>query len=202
MRQILHIRAEAALPAIETAIQRARARRLALSFPFGRTSAVANWELLTALGERCRSLGIDVAIIGGDATLRANAVAAGFAVATTPDEWDTGTMPTVRAARRGQRADDVERALPRLSLVIDDDAAAAYPYDDEPPPYVIELMVSEGMYPDPHSDPATPGADGAQDEGGDALLASHEHYEEDMTGAIRDTGRLPSLPRGLAHEAG
>ncbi len=201
MRQILHIRAEAALPAIETAIQRARARHLALSFPFGRTSAVANWELLTALAERCRSLGIDVAIIGGDETLRANAVAAGFAVATTPDEWDTGTVPTVRAARRGQRADDAERALPRLSLVIDDDAAAADPYDDEPPPYVVELMVSEGMYPNSHSDPP-PGADGAQDEGGDALVASHEHYEEGMTAAIRDTGRLPSLPRGLAHEAG
>jgi hypothetical protein len=199
MRQILHIRAEAALPAIETAIQRARARRLALSFPFGRTSAVANWELLTALTERCRSLGIDVVIIGGDETLRANAVAAGFAVATTLDEWDTGTMPAVRAARRGQHADDAEHALPRLSLVIDDDAAD--PYDDEPPPYVIELMVSEGMYPDPHSDPP-PGADGVQDEGGDALLASHEHYEEDMTAAIRDTGWLPSLPRGLAHEAG
>jgi hypothetical protein len=201
MRQILHIRAEAALPAIETAIQRARARRLALSFPFGRTSAVADSELLTALAERCRSLGIDVAIIGGDETLRANAVAAGFAVATTPDEWDTGTMPTVRAARRGQRADDAERALPRLSLVIDDDAAAADPYDDEPPPYVIELMVSEGMYPNSHSDPPL-GADGAQDEGSDALVASHEHYEEDMTAAIRDTGRLPRLPRSLAHEAG
>jgi len=122
-------------------------------------------------------------------------------VATTPDEWDTGTMPTMRAARRGQRADDAERALPRLSLVIDDDAAAADPYDDEPPPYVVELMVSEGMYPNSHSDPP-PGADGAQDEGGDALVASHEHYEEGMTAAIRDTGRLPSLPRGLAHEAG
>ena len=202
MRQILHIRAEAALPAIESAIQRARARRLALSFPFGRTSAVADWEPLTVLAERCRSLGIDVAIIGGDTTLRASAVAAGFAVATTLDEWDTGTMPTVRAARQGQRTDDAARTSPHLSLVIDDDAAAADPYDDEPPPYVIELMVSEGMYPDPHGDSASSGADGAQDEGGDALLASHEHYEEDMTAAIRDTGRLPSLPRGLAHEAG
>lgn len=202
MRQILHIRAEAALPAIETAVQGARARRLALSFPFGRTSAVADWRLLTALAERCRSLGIDVAIIGGDATLRANAVAAGFAVATTLDEWDTGTMPAVRAARQGQRADDAARTSPRLSLVIADDAAAADLYDDEPPPFVIELLVSEGMYPDPHDDPAPPGADGAQDEGGDALLASHEHYEEGITAAIRDTGRLPSLPRGLAHEAG
>lgn len=200
MRQILHIRAEAALPAIETAVQRVRARRLALSFPFGRTSAVADWRLLTALGERCRSLGIDVAIIGGDATLRANAVAAGFAVATTLDEWDTGTMPTVCAARHGQRADDAERTSRHLSLVIDDDPAAG-PYDDEPPPFVIELLVSEGMYPDPHCDPP-PGADGAQDEGGDTLLASHEHYEEGITAAIRDTGRLPSLPRGLAHEAG
>ena len=201
MRQILHIRAEAALPAIETAVQRARAKRLALSFPFGRTSAVADWKLLTALAERCRSLGIDVAIIGGDATLRANAVAAGFAVATTLDEWDTGTMPAVRAARRGQRADDAESAPPRLSLVIDDDAAAADPYDDEPPPYVIELMMSEGMYPDPHGDPAPPSAAGAQDEGGDALLVSHEHYEEDITAAIRNTGRLPSLPCSLSHEA-
>ena len=202
MRQILHIRAEAALPAIEKAIQRARAQRLTLCFPFGRTSAVADWELLTALAERCRSLGIDAAIIGGDETLRANAVAAGFAVATTLDEWDTGTMPAVRAARRGPHADDAERALPRLSLVIDDDAATADAYDDEPPPYVIELMVSEGMYPDPHGDPPPPGADGAPDEGGDALLASQEHYEEGITAAIRDTSRLPSVPHGLAHEAG
>ncbi len=181
MRQILHIRAEAALPAIEKAIQRARARRLTLCFPFGRTSAVADWELLTALAERCRSLGIDAAIIGGDETLR---------------------MPAVRAPRRGPHADDAERALPRLSLVIDDDATTADAYDDEPPPYVIELMVSEGMYPDPHGDPAPPGADGAPDEGGDALLASQEHYEEGITAAIRDTSRLPSVPHGLAHEAG
>src|SRR5260370_35745269 len=104
MRQILHIRAEAALPAIETAVQRARARRLALSFPFGRTSAVADWELLTALGERCRSLGIDVAIIGGDETLRANAVPAGFAIATRLEQWSTGTMPAVRAVRLVQLA--------------------------------------------------------------------------------------------------
>jgi hypothetical protein len=200
MRQILHIRAEAALPAIETAIKHARARCLALSFPFGRTSAVADWELLAALAERCRALGIDVAIIGGDETLRANAVSAGFAVATTLDEWDTGAMPVVRSARRGRRADDAESEPPRLSLVIDD--AAADPYDDEPPPYVIELMVSEGMYSSSHGDSASSGADGAQDEGGDALLASHEHYEEGMTAAIRDTGQLPSLPRGLAHEAG
>ncbi len=101
-----------------------------------------------------------------------------------------------------------ERIVPRpltpdisAADLIDDDAAAADPYDDEPPPYVVELMVSEGMYPNSHSDPP-PGADGAQDEGGDALVASHEHYEEGMTAAIRDTGRLPSLPRGLAHEAG
>src|SRR5260370_40247245 len=147
MRQILHIRAEAALPAMEAAIQRARAQRLTLCFPFGRPSAVADWELLTALAERCRSLGIDAAIIGGDETLRANAVAAGFAVATTLDEWDTGTMPAVRAARRGQHADDAERALPRLSLVIDDDAATADAYDDEPPPYVTQRMAGEGMYP-------------------------------------------------------
>src|SRR5260370_30033218 len=151
MRQLLHIRAEAALPAIVTAVQRARARRLALSFPVGRTSAVADSELLTALAERCRSLGIDVAIIGGDETLRANAVAAGFAVATTLDEWNTGTMPTVRAARRGQRPDDVPRALPRLSLIIHDDAAAADPYDDEPPPYVRQLKASQRMYPPPHA---------------------------------------------------
>jgi hypothetical protein len=198
MRQILHVRAEAALPAIETAINHARARRLALCFPFGRTSAVADWELLTALAERCRSLGIDVAIFGGDETLRANAVAAGFAVATTLDEWDTGTMPAVRSVRRGQLANVAESEPPRLSLVID---AAADPYDDEPPPYVIELMVSEGMYPDSHGDPASPGADVIPDEGGDALLASHEHYEEDITAAIRDTGRLPILPPDLSHEA-
>ncbi len=199
MRQILHIRAEAALPAIEKAIQRARAQRLTLCFPFGRTSAVADWELLTALAERCRSLGIDAAIIGGDETLRANAVAAGFAVATTLDEWDTGTMPAVRSVRRGQLANVAESEPPRLSLVID---AAADPYDDEPPPYVIELMVSEGMYPDSPGDPASPGADAMRDEGGDALLASHEHYEEDITAAIRDTGRLTILPPDLSHEAG
>lgn len=199
MRQVLHIRAKASLYAIQATISHTRAKRLALVFPLGVATALAA-DALDQLADSCRSSGTDVAIIGGDEALRAASVAAGFAVATTLDEWETGTMPAIRSARfhrRDPREREWER--PQLRLVAkeeDDELDALDPeWEDEPPEFVVELMVKDGVYPGADAE-ATPVAarDEAPEDDEEHVRREAERYEEDMTGQIRRTGGQPSRP--------
>jgi hypothetical protein len=193
VRHILHIRTEASLSAIQAAISHTRAKRIALVFPLGQQLAVSSHDLVNALVARGRTNGTDIAIIGGDERLRAAAVAAGFAVATSLDEWETASRPAIRAPRAGLRPVDDEWREPQLTLVGEEETAPAdEAWDDEPPDYVIELMEAGGLYPGPRLSEslAPPQHPGGEDDQA-ALRDAAERYEASMTDTIRDTGGLP-----------
>jgi hypothetical protein len=198
VRHVLHLRAEASLPAIQATLSHTRAKCIALVFPLGQPPAVDTGALLSSLVMHCRVSDADMAIIGGDERLRASAVAAGFAVATTLDEWETSSLPAVRAPRGhpGPQDDDWEK--PRLSLVGDhDDRAPVDDWDDEPPEYVIELMEMGGTYPGPRLLPQAASlhdhAPEDDDESYHHTAERYDTYEATMTDTIRDTAGLPPL---------
>lgn len=199
MRQVLHIRAQASLFAIQATISHARAKRLALVFPLGAPTAL-DAETLEALAGSCRATGTDVAIIGGDEALRAGAVAAGFAVATTLDEWETGAMPAVRhtrplSLRRPTREAEWQEG-PRLRLVgkdEDDELSALDPdWEDQPPEFVVELMEQDGAYPGADAHPTAIPVDERPENDEDRVRREAERYEDHITGRIRRTGGQPS----------
>lgn len=197
MRHVLHLRAEASLHAIQATISHTRDKRLALVFPLGTATALAAANALDALHTFSRASATDLAIIGGDETLRAAAVAAGFVVATSLDEWETGAMEAIRPARRHKRDDDSwER--PRLWIVGKDDEsldALDHDWDEEPPEYVVELLVSDGVYPGADADPrAVPPSDDEREDDDEQMRQAAELYEDDMTAHIRRTGGQPSRP--------
>lgn len=199
MRQVLHIRAQASLFAIQATISHTRAKRLALVFPLGVHTALTA-ESLEALASSCRATATDIAIIGGDEELRAGAVAAGFAVATSLDEWETGTMPAIRSPRLPQIAPrDPTWARPHLQLVGKDESdeldALDPEWEDQPPEFVVELMEHDGAYPgaDGAEQPATTVDDALLDEE-EQLRREAERYEEHITRQIRRTGGEPSRP--------
>jgi hypothetical protein len=193
VRHLLHIRAEASLPAIQAAMSHARAKRIALVFPLGLSPAAASQGLLESLSAQCRAFGTDVAIIGGDERLRVAAVAAGFPVATTLDEWETASRPAIRLTGRPQPV-EVEDEEPRLTLVGDESAVERDDvWGDEPPDYVIELMETGGLYPGPrHPETSPPSAPSYPETDEESLRVAAERYEAGMTDTIRNTG-LPPL---------
>ncbi|HEX6818269.1 MAG TPA: hypothetical protein VF120_07840 [Ktedonobacterales bacterium] len=200
MRQVLHIRAQASLFAIQATISHTKAKRLALVFPLGAQTALSA-DTLESLAGSCRASGTDVAIIGGDEALRAGAVAAGFAVATTLDEWETGTMPAIRHTRPlslRRAAREPEWREPHLRLVDndeDDELSALDPeWEDQPPEFVVELMEQDGAYPGADADPvAIPEQEQPEDDE-ERVRREAESYEDHMTGRIRRTGGQPSRP--------
>lgn len=202
MRQVLHIRAQASLFAIQATISHARAKRLALVFPLGAATAL-NADTLESLAGSCRAAGTDIAIIGGDEALRAGAVAAGFAVATTLDEWETGAMPAVRhtrplTLRRAPR--ELAWQEPYLRLVGhdeegDDELSALDPeWEDQPPEFVVELMERDGAYPGADANPVVPPTVDQPEDDEERVRQEAERYEDHITGRIRRTGGQPSRP--------
>jgi hypothetical protein len=197
MRHVLHLRAEASLHAIQATISHTRDKRLALVFPLGTATALAAANALDALHTFSRATTTDLAIIGGDETLRAAAVSAGFVVATSLDEWETGAMEAIRPARRHKRAEESwER--PHLWIVGKDDEgldALDHDWDEEPPQYVVELLVSDGVYPGADAEPQAATPTEADHEDDDAKMwRAAELYEDDITAHIRRTGGQPSRP--------
>ncbi|HKV83566.1 MAG TPA: hypothetical protein VJN88_03360 [Ktedonobacterales bacterium] len=197
MRHVLHIRAEASLHAIQATISHTRDKRLALVFPLGTATALAAANALDALHTFSRASTTDLAIIGGDEALRAAAVAAGFVVATSLDEWETGAMEAIRPAHRRKRADD-SWEWPHLWIVGKDDEtldALDHDWDEEPPEYVVELLVSDGVYPGADADPqAVPPSEGEREDDDEQMRQAAELYEDDITAHIRRTGGQPSRP--------
>lgn len=201
MRQVLHIRAQASLFAIQATISHTRAKRLALVFPLGEQTAL-DAETLESLSGWCRASGADVAIIGGDESVRAGAVAAGFAVATTLDEWETGTMPAVRHTRPlSLRRNTRELELPErptLRLVGKDEenelSALDPEWEDQPPEFVVELMEQDGAYPGADADSVAIPAEEQPEDDEERVRREAESYEDHITGRIRRTGGQPSRP--------
>lgn len=197
MRHVLHLRAEASLHAIQATISHTRDKRLALVFPLGMATALAAANALDALHTFSRATATDLAIIGGDESLRAAAVSAGFVVATSLDEWETGAMEAVRPVRRHKRPDD-NWERPHLWIVGKDDEgldALDHDWDEEPPEYVVELLVSDGVYPGADADPqAVPPNESDHEDDDTKMQQAAEIYEDDITAHIRRTGGQPSRP--------
>lgn len=173
---------------IEKSLGRIRGPVAALVFPAGAACQLAADERLHELRALCRALGKRVTIVGGDEELRARAVAAGFAAATSLEAWES---------ERDEPPPDGSRATGRAAWTAADTAFVAEhgrrhretSWSADPPDYVLWLLRREGTYPGPREDgdgAASAGQDDAAPS--DPLLAAHWGHEERITATIRATG--------------
>lgn len=207
MDDIVQLKPQSTYATVSAALTLAKGRRVALVFPAGEPTCLHETALLDALSARCYQLAKVAVIIGGDAWLRAHAVAAGFETATTLEDWGD-TAPELRAARPRRAA----HSTPRLHLVAvppQEDANAAYTYSDdtmsdpwviEPPDYVIALRKA---FVSPSPVVRAPVVTGSLarvllDEDEDDAIAASERFEEVITGRILETSGIhrTALPGG------
>ncbi|HEU5439143.1 MAG TPA: hypothetical protein VFU88_07615 [Ktedonobacterales bacterium] len=178
---------DATVAEIEGPLGRVRGPAAALVFPAGAACQLAAGEQLRELRGLCRALGKRVTIVGGDEDLRARAVAAGFAAATSLEAWEP---------ERDERPASARGATGRAAWTAADAAFVTErgrrhretSWSADPPEYVLWLLRREGTYPGPREtgDSATAGVDDA--EPSDPLLAAHWGHEERITATIRATG--------------
>ncbi|HEY7982515.1 MAG TPA: hypothetical protein VID73_00020 [Ktedonobacterales bacterium] len=221
MIHYVRLNARARAAEAQRALERARANDVALIVPLGAATALAEGDELRHLADYCAAQGKRIVLIGGDQALRARAVAEGFAVATSLEEWETGKQ---RAVRRllGMRRERVTRVLPDLPDLRpmaappspEEDSGALYAVGgDDPPEYVAEIAAGDGALADPdrHSQvPTIPlrssrraqrlAAAQRERQEAEALLHTAQRYEEQVTSAIRDGAGAgyapPSVPSG------
>lgn len=197
MDDIVRLKPQSTYATVSAALTLAKGRRVALVFPVGERTCLHETELLDALYARCQQLGKVAVIIGGDAWLRAHAVAAGFETATTLEDWGD-TAPDLQAVRPRRPS----RSTPRLHLIAvpsQADASAAYrddtasdPWVIEPPDYVIALR-KEFISPSPVvREPIITGslAQVLLEEDDDNAIAASERFEEVITGRILETSGI------------
>lgn len=209
MPHVLRVPSDVTLEALRSALAGVRAARVAVIFPLGQPCGLGNTETIRELHSYALILSKDVVVVGGDEHLRAVAVAAGFAAATSLEEWEE-TQPELRAVTvRGATTRPLSWELTDLALVRDDwfavssPSALDYPYTDEPPSYVKELLAADLTEIGDGGSVMVDGADDAaardavaasEDELDDderearALRDAHEHYEESITATIRQSG--------------
>lgn len=193
---VLHLPATSSLASVREALARFESCEALLVFPTRGAVELARMAALAALWAFCREQEIDAVFIGGDETLRAAAVAAGFAAATSIDAWRAVALEESPALVHPSEA---EWAAADAALVA---ASGQHPGDSgsgwhaDPPEYVMRLLVlgAEGGYSGPRDEPTAEEAERLRAEDAaatDPLLCAHYEYEERMTATIRDTGRLP-----------
>jgi hypothetical protein len=205
MTYSLAVRSDAPLATILASLQRLRAREVLLKLPLGKPSLLADDTALHQLALFCQHTDKDLAIIGGDESLRARAVAAGFVVATSPEDHEQ------RAARQGGRRhpnqpwEDVyaqfaarRGASPPRPRPRDDESPL-----DELPEYVRRLLEELPALPAVLGTPQVAATQRAHrttrklpavtDE--DLVRAAYESDEESLTETIRTTGKLGASPR-------
>jgi hypothetical protein len=208
MDDIVRLKPQSTYATVSAALTLAKGRRVALVFPAGERTCLHETTLFDALSARCYRLGKVAVIIGGDAWLRAHAVAAGFETATTLEDWGD-TAPDLQAARPRRAG----RSTPRLHLVavspqVDADDAYASSDDiasdmwmSEPPDYVIALRKA---FVSPSPVVRAPIVTGSLarvllDEDDDDAIAASERFEEVITGRILETSGVyrAVLPGGV-----
>lgn len=194
----LHLPPEATTEEIEGALIRVRGTFAALVFPAGAACRLAEDEQLRTLRGLCRALGKHVAIIGGDEELRACAVAAGFAAATSLEAWEPAReVPPSEALSTARRA---EWATADATFVAERGLHhRETSWTADPPDYVLWLLRREGTYPGPREADESAATTAGEDDGSpsDPLLAAHWCYEEHITATIRATG----VPRSTRTDA-
>ena len=201
MDDIVRLKPQSTYATISAALALVKGRRVALVFPVNEPTCLHETSMLDALSARCHQLGKVAVIIGGDAWLRAHAVAAGFETATTLEDWGD-TAPDLQAARPRRHS----YSTPRLRLVTvppQADASAAYsdaysddtardPWVIEPPDYVIALRKAF-VTPSPVvRAPIITGslAQVLLDEDDDDAITTSERFEEVITGRILETSGI------------
>jgi FAD/FMN-containing dehydrogenase len=207
VRRRLH--SAATFRAIAAAIGRTRARSIAVIFPSTPSAELAEGdEALPALRAYADRLGKQVVVIGGDEALRARAVAAGFPVATSLEEWQTDEHEALAGWPSAGSAGSWEAESVLVLPEPEQNMGAAVPRE-EMPEYVRRIRDLSGHYTGPLD--AEPGQRGrlprvtpritmplpaveldADGDTGDAVRRAQERREERITRAIRRTGG-PSL---------
>ena len=201
MDEIIWLQPKSSYASVSAALALAAGKTIALVFPVDETTCLRNSATLAALYTLCRLLGKEAVIIGGDALLRARAVAAGLQAATTLDDWGE-TGPELYAVGRARAEDGVRR----LWLVTPPSRAVLQAYDvsddadtwvSEPPDYVLEIHQTYADQAPLARRPVM--ADSAlradDDDADDAISASDrsERFEEMVIGRILETSGLHHL---------
>lgn len=194
---VLHLPATSSLASVRAALACYESCEALLVLPSCGADALCQPEALAALRAFCREQEIDAVFIGGDETLRAFAVAAGFAAATSIDAWQAAAPEESPAAFVPPSPEEwaaADAALAAASGYHPGDAGSGWHAD--PPEYVMRLLdlSAEGGYSGPRDEPTTEEAERLRADAAasmDPLLRAHYEYEERITATIRDTGRLP-----------
>lgn len=145
---VLRFSATASLAQVVRAIQRTPTRRIALVFPLGAGVAVAEIGRMGVVELLCREQRKEATIVGGDAELRASAIACGLRAAMTVEDWRA--MHTARNTWLSWRktrpsAPTQLTLLPSSSGVRGDDEGGYDPDEgDEVPDYIRELLALHG----------------------------------------------------------
>ncbi len=199
MPYLLRLHANTSATAIQEALACVRRRDIALIFPYGTPAALTSdvdVDALHTLHVYCETLGKDVVIIGGDEDLRAAAVAAGFASATSLDAWKGASgsrFPRPAASLSGGEEDAWPASLSLVSVEPDQEADL-----DELPEYVQQLLGGDHGYTGPRDHDAALEARIAHitrplDDDDIAVIAS-ESYEDGITSTIRGTSGVEKWP--------
>jgi hypothetical protein len=148
MFRVLRFQVHTSLADVVRAVRRTPAQRIALVFPLGLHTPLANLVRMEALADVCREHRKEATVVGGDDRLRAFAVACGLSAAVILDDWREA-----RPARTSKWAKGSAPVQPQLVLLPLPGAgiAAEEPADDEddsfdvdPPAYLRELLALHG----------------------------------------------------------
>ncbi len=191
MFQVLRFRAESSYALINAALTLHPARSLAVVFPVGARPQIAESGQLSALFARTRALGKEVTIVGGDTALRVAAVAAGFAVATTVEDWRLGKPSSAQPAdKHAGREGDAQAGLLVLEAERQDLNGSGGSWLVEPPLHIATLLEPREQ-PSRVTPPMHVFTDGELDaRDAEAVLQASERYEDDITARIRATSEL------------
>jgi hypothetical protein len=221
----IHLEAAASGEMARAAVARAPRGEVALVFPWGRPCALSDASWLAALYDACAARDILLVIVGGDHLLRAHAVAAGFAAATSIEEWETSKHRALRASRgvaHPRRRARGTWAVPDVRLVAisakdtaehdGDDLYALY--GEDPPSYVADLVAHErSLREDRHTlVPTVPLQRGRATRvlsetlrdrrEAEALERAHQLFEERLTETIRQSADPITAPRDESDTGG
>lgn len=226
----IHLEATANGEQARAAVARAPQGEVALVFPKGQRCALCDAHQLDALYQACAEWGILLVIVGGDQQLRAHAVTAGFAAATSLEEWETSKHRAIRAQRetslsrrldRGQRehagwTEPAVRVVAAARRGTQDEAGQdLYSLDGEDPPaYVANLLAREDPWPlERYTEmPTVPLQRGRptrilsetlrDQQEAEMLERMHQLFEERLTETIRRTTGPLTLPDGEGDTGG
>lgn len=191
---VLHLPATSSLASVRAALARYESCEALLVFPPSvAVVELARMDALAALRAFCREQEIEAVFIGGDETLRAVAVAVGFAAATSIGAWEASEpqTPVASVDPSPEEWAAADAALVAASAQRPGDSGSGWHAD--PPDYVLRLLGAEGGYGGPRDELTPQEAErlATEDDATDPLLRAHHDYEERITATIRVTGRLP-----------